>query len=96
MVATQPREQAISCLEPTAQLLPVSGTMPAPRGPGVKQGTFSSGVWGSTIKANARLGFGSGMAKGDAETGAVPSVGTASAGGAGVDRVVLAILSRIS
>ena len=37
------------------------------------------------------------MAKGDAETEAVPRVGTVSAGGVGVgdDRVTLGILSRI-
>ena len=37
-----------------------------------------------------------GMAKGDAETGAIPRVGTASTGGVGVgdDRVTLGILSR--
>ena len=34
------------------------------------------------------------MAEGNAETGAVPSVGTASAGGVGVDRVVLGTLFK--
>ena len=71
-------------------------TKPAPKGPGVKDGRSSRGVCGSTKKANALLGLGSGMATGDAETGAVPRVGTASAGGVGVgdDRVTLGILSR--
>ena len=103
MVATQSIAHAISYLEPTAQLLPVSRktretsrTIPAPRGPGVKHRMSSSGICGSTKNANARLGFGFGRAKGDAETGAIPSVGTASARGLGVDRVVLGILSRTS
>ena len=103
LVATQLSAHAISYREPTAQLLPVSRktrersrTVPAPRGPGVKHGRSSSGVCGSTKTANARLGFGSGMATGDAETGAVPTVGTASAGsgGVGVDRVILGILEN--
>ena len=86
---------AIPYLEPTAPLLPASKktggrsrTVPAPRGPGVKYGRFSSGCLWAHVNANAQLGSGSGMATGDAETGTVRTVRTSSVEsvGIGVDR----------
>ena len=71
---------------PTVRTTPVSASPLATRDPkpgaGLLRGAEESAAspkrptlreeYGSTKRANARLGLGSGVAKGDAETGAVP------------------------